>query len=365
MAKGVLITGFPGFIASRLVERLVTDDPETRLFLMCEPRFALTAKARCEGLEQKFPAMVGRWHIVPGDIRRPDLGVAPGVQAQLAEHVSRVWHLAALYDLAAPASLSYQINVDGTIHVLDLCERLPHLERLNYISTCYVAGDRAGRVYEDELDKGQGFKNHYESTKSWAEKHVRHRMSDVPTTIYRPSIVVGDSVTGETIKGDGPYFVMQLLFRLPKWAPMVDIGPSRAKVNLVPVDFVVDAMALLDREERALGATVALADPNPFTAHEVLELFLKLLGKRPSAGVVPLRVADLITTKRLSPFIRIPRQSFDYFNHEVEFDTTVASRLLAPLRPPCPALDTYLGTLMAYARAHPEIFAAAPARKAA
>ena len=73
MADGVLITGFPGFIASRLVERLVTDEPETRLFLMCEPRFALTAKARCEALEQRLPAMKGMWHIVPGDIRRPGI----------------------------------------------------------------------------------------------------------------------------------------------------------------------------------------------------------------------------------------------------------------------------------------------------
>lgn len=365
MAKGVLITGFPGFIASRLVERLVTDDPEVRLFLLCEPRFALTAKARCEALEQRLPAMAGRWHVVPGDIRRPDLGVAPGVEAQLREHVSRVWHLAAIYDLAVPESLAYHVNVDGTLHVLDLCERLPNLARLNYISTCYVAGDRTGRVYEDELDRGQAFKNHYESTKCWAEKHVRHRMSDVPTTIYRPSIVVGDSRTGETAKGDGPYFIMQLLLRLPQWAPMVDIGPSNARVNLVPVDFVVDAMALLDREAKALGATVALADPAPFTAHEVLELFLGLLGRRPSAGRVPLRVADLLTGKRLGPYVRIPRQSFDYFNHAVEFDTTVASRLLAPLRPPCPSLDTYLGTLLAYARTHPEIFAAVAARKAA
>lgn len=365
MAEGVLITGFPGFIASRLVERLVTDEPSTRLFLLCEPRFALTAKARCEALERRLPAMAGRWHVVPGDIRRPDLGLAPGVEAQLKAHVSRVWHLAAVYDLTVPESFAYNVNVDGTVHMLDLCERLPNLARLNYISTCYVAGDRTGRVYEDQLDRGQAFKNHYESTKCWAEKHVRHHMADVPTTIYRPSIVVGDSVTGETAKGDGPYFVMQLLFRLPNWMPMVDIGPSRAKVNLVPVDFVVDAMARLDREEKAVGATIALADPDPFTAHEVLELFLARLGRRPSAGAVPLRVADLITGKRLAPFVRVPRQSFDYFNHEVEFDTTTASSLLAPLRPPCPSLDSYLGTLMTYARQHPEIFAAVAARRAA
>lgn len=361
MADGVLITGFPGFIATRLVERLVADEPGVRLFLLCEPRFVLTAKASCEALEKRLPAMVGLWHVVEGDIVHADLGLARGVGDLLREHVSRVWHLAAIYDLAVPASLAYRVNVDGTLHILDLCERLPKLQRLNYISTCYVAGDRTGRVYEDELDRGQSFKNHYESTKCWAEKHVRHRMSAIPTTIYRPSIVVGDSTTGVTQKGDGPYFVMQLLFRMPQWAPMVDIGPSTARVNLVPIDFVIDAMARLDRAEAAIGATVALADPDPLTAHEVLELFLKILGRRPSAGVVPVRVADLLASRRIAPFVRIPRQTFDYFNHPVEYDTTVASRLLAPLRPPCPALDTYLSTLVSYARQHPEIFA----RKAA
>lgn len=358
---GVLVTGFPGFLAGRLVERLHRDDPTSHFYLLCEPRFALAAQARCLALEKASPAFAGKWHLVPGDIRRADLGLAPGVEAILRDNVRKVWHLAAIYDLAVPASLAYSVNVDGTVHVLDLCERLPHLESLQYISTCYVAGDRTGRVYEDDLDCGQGFKNHYESTKCWAEKHVRHRMGHIPTTVYRPSIVVGDSVTGQTIKGDGPYFVMQLLFRLPRQAPMVNLGAMRAKVNLVPVDFVVDAMARLSVEPEALGKTVALADPDPLAAHEILGLFVDKLDRAPVLGTVPWGlVSPILKNKFVEKALRVPYEAFSYFNHPVEFDTTNASALLAPLREPCPAFPTYVPALLSYARQHPEIFHGAP-----
>lgn len=356
-ADGILITGFPGFIAGRLVERLLADNDDGRFFLMCEPRFVFAARAKCEAIEKTHPAFAGRWHLVEGDVRQDDLALAPGVETLLKEHVRIVWHLAAIYDLAVPAALAYAVNVDGTVNVLDLCERLPHLERLMYVSTCFVAGQRKGRVYEDELDVGQTFKNHYESTKCWAEKHVRHRMKTIPTTIVRPAIVVGDSTTGETQKGDGPYFVMQLLFRLPAWAPMVNLGAMRAKVNLVPVDFVVDAMARLAAEPRAVGQTFALADPDPLTAREILERMVKTLNRAPVVGTLPWQVvAPVLKRRRIQKALRVPFESFAYCNHGVEFDTTRASSLLSELRAPCPPFEAYMPTLVDYARHHPSIF---------
>lgn len=361
MPERHLITGFPGFLAGRLVERLAADAPEARFDLVVEPRMLLAAKARAEQVAQRVPSFPGRWQLLPGDIRTPELGLSQATLADRTAEITDVWHLAALYDLAAPASLAYAINVDGTLHVLDLARRLPALHRLHYVSTCYVAGDRTGRVYESELDEGQGFKNHYESTKCWAEKHVRRVIPDVPVTIYRPSIVVGDAQTGETAKGDGPYFVLRLLERLPAWLPMVDVGPSKAFVNLVPVDFVIDAMVRLGRHAPAVGQTVALADPDPYTAHQVLEKFLLELGRRPQRGRVPARWVDaLLRRRRVAQLAGLPREAVAYFNHEVEYDTRVASGLLAPLRGPCPAFDAYLPALVRYARNHPEIYGARP-----
>ena len=102
----------------------------------------------------------------------------------------------------------------GTQHVLDLARRAPGLERHHYVSTAYTAGWRSGRVHEAELAAGQTFKNHYESTKFAAEVVVRNELDRVPTTIYRPAIVVGDSRTGETQKFDGPYYLLRTTLRM-------------------------------------------------------------------------------------------------------------------------------------------------------
>lgn len=354
--SGVLITGFPGFIAGRLVRRLV--EHHDRLLCLVESRFLFRAEDRLRALEAEHPALAGRWHVLEGDIRRPDLGMTAEALDLVRETVGTVWHLAALYDLATPLPPAYAVNVEGTLQVLDLCESLPKLERLDYISTCYVAGDRTGRVYEDELDTGQGFKNHYESTKCWAEKHVQRRMGDLPTAIYRPSIVVGDSRTGETAKGDGPYYVLRLLLETPRWLPMAGLGPGEAPVNLVPVDWLIESLDLLGRDERAIGGVFHLADPQPMTAAEILDAMIDELGRAPAVGNLPVSVAKrLLKRSAVRRLLGIPRELVPYFNHPVEFDVTHTAELLEGQGRPCPPFASYLPRLIAYAQEHPEIFA--------
>ena len=124
------------------------------------------------------------------------------------------------------------MNVEGTGNVLELCEGCSELERLNYVSTAYVAGERTGVVYEHELALGQGFKNHYESTKFQAEVWVREALDRVPTTIYRPAIVVGDSKTGETQKFDGPYYMLRTIsVSMERGMPIPQFGALRRAVQ--------------------------------------------------------------------------------------------------------------------------------------
>src|SRR3954454_15704617 len=199
--RTVLVTGFPGFLASRLVPRLAQVDPQARLVALVEPRMAARARALApEGVE-----------VLEGDITDPRLGLAPQSYTDVTESLVAVHHLAAVYDLAVGAPLAERVNVAGTQHVLDLCTRAPHLERLHHVSTAFVAGTRSGLVFESELAMDQAFKNHYESTKFAAEVLVRAAMDRVPATVYRPAIVVGDSRTGETQKFDGPYFLLRLI----------------------------------------------------------------------------------------------------------------------------------------------------------
>src|SRR3954471_15508895 len=198
-AGRVLLTGFPGFIGRRLADRLLSNGAS--LTALVEPRMTDVARdAAPEGLE-----------VLEGDITEQRLGLSNADWDRLAAEVTSVFHLAAVYDLAVPAEIAQRVNVDGTGNVLELCVASTSLERLTYVSTAYVAGKRTGTIYEHELVMGQDFKNHYESTKFQAEVWVRELMDRVPTTIYRPAIVVGDSESGETQKSDGPYYMLRVV----------------------------------------------------------------------------------------------------------------------------------------------------------
>src|SRR5881275_1728208 len=249
MAGGlILFTGFPGFIGTRVVRSLVRADPELRVAALVEPRFADRARDVAQRIDGE------RVEVLEGDISERGLGLADDQLERLRAEVTIAYHLAAIYDLAVPLDTAQRVNVDGTGNVLDVCADCERLERLNYVSTAYVAGDRTGVVYEHELVFGQGFKNHYESTKFQAEVWVRELMDRVPTTILRPAIVVGDSRTGETQKFDGPYFILRVISESARHGrPIPNFGRSIAPFNVVPVDFVVEAIAASASDPAAAG----------------------------------------------------------------------------------------------------------------
>jgi len=355
MARHVFMTGFPGFIASQLVDRLATRDGDMAFTFVVQEHMRSHAEAAVAKLDAAHRGLAGRTRLVNGDITKQWLGMDEATYKKLAAEITNVWHLAAVYDLAVPEAVAYRVNVIGTSNVLDLCQDAKRLERLDYVSTCYVSGQRGGRVLENELDEGQTFKNHYESTKCWAEMEVRRRMHRLPVCIHRPGIVVGDSRTGDTDKYDGPYFVINLFMRLPGWLPMVNIGDGKARVNIVPVDFVVDAMAALMFEPKAIGQTVALADPSPHTAREIIEGLLEVLGRgKPLANVPAGMVEKALDVDRLRQLVKVPREAVIYFNHQVEYDTSNQQRLLAGTGVRCPDLIEILPTLVDYVKRNPD-----------
>src|SRR5256885_7810910 len=263
MAGGtVLFTGFPGFIGTRVVRALLTADPKLSVAAVVEPRMAARARDVAVRLDGQ------RIEVLEGDIGERGLGIAADRLDSLRSEVTIAYHLAAIYDLAVPLDTAQRVNVDGTGNVLEVCAGCKKLERLNYVSTAYVAGDRKGVVYEHELALGQGFKNHYESTKFQAELWVRDAMSRVPVTIYRPAIVVGDSQTGDTQKFDGPYYMLRTISRADRWGrPMVQFGRANAAFNVVPVDYVVAAIVAAAGGPNSVGETLHLVDPEPLSAH--------------------------------------------------------------------------------------------------
>ena len=241
--RTVLFTGFPGFIGLRLLPRLLELKPDTRIACLVQEKFLAAAQDGVAAIEKKHPHATGRIDLVTGDITSPGLGLQAEAAQHLHNDMAECYHLAAVYDLAVKKDVAHRINVEGTRHVLEFVGAAKRFERLHYVSTAFVSGTVQGLYRESDLDLGQGFKNHYERTKFEAEVLVAR--SAVPRTIYRPGVVVGDSRTGETGKFDGPYFVLRFMERLPSPGVFLLPGGGKGSSNIVPVDFVVEALARL------------------------------------------------------------------------------------------------------------------------
>jgi thioester reductase-like protein len=353
----VFFTGFPGFIGKRLVSRLLNDDPELRVATLVEEKMADDARNCAE----QFDAS-DRIEVITGDIGDRDLGLDKETYERLTGEMTQAYHLAAIYNLAVPFDIAQRVNVDGTGNVLDLCAKADKLERLNYVSTAYVAGTRTGTVYEHELIMGQEHKNHYESTKFQAEVWVRELMDKVPTTVYRPAIVVGDSKTGETQKFDGPYYILRTFQRIGR-APLTQFGRSEAPFNVVPVDFIVDAIAAAAADPNAVGETLHLVDPEPVTAAELFKALAHEYADRdPKVRVPPKLVQNSLRSKAMSKaFYGAPPESIQYLNHPVTFDTRRASDVLARHGVEIPKFEDYVANMVKFFREHEDDEAFAPA----
>ncbi len=353
----LFVTGFPGFLGSELVPRILGRSASDVALCLVQPKFLDVALRRADEIMAREPALAGRIRLVEGDITRPGLGLADLGAAQ--QDVAEVYHLAAVYDLSVRREVGQKVNVLGTRHVLDFAEGCPGLARFQYVSTCYVSGRYAGIFRETDLSRGQTFNNHYEETKFLAEVEVQERMRrGLPATVYRPAIVVGDSRTGATQKYDGPYFAIRWLLRQPGVALMPVVGDiSRTRLNLVPRDFVIGAIAYLSGRAESAGKVYQLADPDPLTIDEVLTAVARATGRTLVKLPLPVGVAKAAIdwVPGVYRLMQIPSSSIDYFVHPTYYDTAQATADLAGSGLAVPPLRSYLPTLVSFLKAHPEL----------
>ena len=352
--RATLITGFPGFLAGRLLDSLIRVQRHGDFTFLIQSKMRGLAQKKLDEITRMHPEFKGEFRLIEGDISAPNLGLSESEYQSLQEKIGVVWHLAAIYDLAVPEELAYRVNVGGTVKVVDFCEGLKN-GRLNYVSTCYVAGKRQGAIMEDELDEGQAHNNHYESTKFWAEMEVQRRMSEVPSVIFRPSIVVGDSRNGKTDKYDGPYYLLKMIKKLPSWAPFPQIGRGDTFVNIVPVDFVSAAMAHIGLKDGTENKVYHLADPHPMRAKDIIALGLKCMDRPKTRGFLPPKLLDAaLSVEGLEKRLGIPREVLEYFTHDARYDTTNASKALADSDVRCPHLSAYMQALVDYFEQFPD-----------
>jgi thioester reductase-like protein len=264
------LTGATGFIGRRLVERLLANRDGEVYVLVRE-----ASQGRLDELIDRWGRAAGAAaakRVVPvtGDLRRPLLGVDEERVQELRGQIEHFVHLAAVYDMTAPAERNTAANVGGTTHAIELARSL-EARCLHHVSSIAVAGAFKGTFNEDMFDEGQKLASPYHRTKFEAERLVREQPF-VPWRVYRPAIVVGDSRTGEMDKVDGPYYFFKAIQRarrlLPEWLPLV--GPDLGYTNVVPVDWVAAAMEHLIHQPGLDGSAFHLTDPRPQRVEELV-----------------------------------------------------------------------------------------------
>jgi thioester reductase-like protein len=350
----LFITGFPGFIANRLLERLARQDCD--FILLVQPALVSRAFEERERIAQLTGRSIGDFQIVEGDISQPQLALSV-VDLELVQHdTTRVFHLAAVYDLAVPEDIAMRVNVGGTRNVVALARTIPNLRQFHHVSTCYVAGKREGVILETELEHNAGYRNFYEESKYLAELEVETAKHELPITIHRPAVVCGDSQTGETGKYDGVYYLIHYLLRWPSVLSLINIGNHVVSLNLVPVDFVVNAMVALAFDERAIGKTLQLADPAPLTTNQLFNAIAKSIDDHRSRITAPAKWVRFFLMLPPSPRITgLPHHAVPYFFVKQVYDSTQAQALLASHNIRCPPFESYVDRIVDYARRNPII----------
>lgn len=326
MEYGYFFTGFPGFICNQLIrEVLKKTDCKGIIYVLVLQGMMDKARKERHAIITELGLKDEAFILIEGDITHPSLLISAQTQEILNKKVTHVFHLAAIYDLAVPRDIAFKINVNGTNNVNTWVKGLTHLKRYVYFSTAYVVGKREGTLYESELIRPTSFKNHYEETKYEAEVLVEKLKLDIPITIIRPGIVKGHSQTGETIKFDGPYFMLNFLERL-KFLPLLPkLGKGEAYVNLVPIDYIIQATGYLSFFENGVGKTYHLTDPHPYRASDIYTFMMEeLLSKKP-VGTLPLPVGKwFLSIKPMRKYLGVEKEALDYFTWMGHFDCTHA-----------------------------------------
>ena len=336
-------------------------------FLLVQPAFVERAREQIALISRETETPLEHFRIFEGDITKTDLELSPAESEVVRRETSTLFHLAAIYDLAVERALAMRVNVAGTRNINSFARTILNLRRYHYVSTCYVAGLRKGVILENELRHNAGFRNAYEETKYLAELEVEDLKSELPITIHRPAVVCGDSRTGETAKYDGIYYLIQYLRMWPEALTLVNIGNRDVQLNLVPVDFVIDAMVaeqpLIKPAVVSTKGVVASGSPLASQAGadmlarggNVVEIATALNGRGAVVGVP----SELVRPALMLPFAEkisgLPHAAVPYFFLSQTYDTSRARELLEPHGVRCPRFPDYVKNLISFVEQHPRL----------
>src|SRR3954447_25297880 len=362
------VTGATGFIGRQLVERLL-DARAGDIFVLVRESSRDRMQARLEAL-----GATDRVLVVTGDLTQPELGVPEAFAAEHRGRIEHFFHLAAIYDITIGDERNEALNVGGTRNAVALANAL-EAGVFHHVSSVAVAGDFKGLFREDMFDEGQRLPSAYHRTKFESEKVARTQLR-VPWRVYRPAIVVGHSRTGEMDKIDGPYYFFKAIQKarhtLPEWFPLV--GPELGRTNIVPVDYVADALDHIAHQPGLDGQAFHLVAPRMQRSGEVINAFARAAHAPQMAMRIDKRLTDALpkgvfsmllklpalkdVRKTLLADVGIPDEVIEHVGFRAQFDTRDTERALAGSGIEVPELDEYAWRLWDYWERHldPDLF---------
>jgi long-chain acyl-CoA synthetase len=351
----LFLTGVTGYIGSSLLKKYL-DDTDMKMNLLVRSRRDRNPADRLQAvLEELYPGsdpetFADRLMVLEGDITLERLGLDEEDYNALASRVTRIIHCAAAARFDLDLEDARSINLGGTRNMLELARACASLEKFDYIGTAYVAGRRDGLILEDELDAGQEHRNTYERSKMEAEKLVRESFGELPVTIMRPSIVICDSRTGRASDFNGFYRALRLY-----WHGLVEMlpGDPSCRMDLVPVDYVTDAIYALSGNEASTGRCyhITAGADRAASLAEIRDLAAEYFGLEPFTIIPPddflawLSGMDCELTddeKRITDELKL---YMPYLNTEMTFDNSGAVRDTGLEPPP---VREYFGTMARY-----------------
>ena len=321
--RTIFFTGFPGFIGTRIVEKLIQDNKDIKIYALVLKSAQIAAK-RIISHNETFDKRI---EIIVGDVSKPNLDLSSELYSQLAKEITEIFHLAAIYKLEVPKRIAWQVNVIGTYNMLKFALNCPNLFAFIFFSSIVAAGKIKGDIFEDKLDLNCEFHfNRYEQTKFASEVLVRKYMDRLPIIIIRPGAVVGESKTGITDKFDGFYYAfsfISILKMFPIWMPHTHFN-----VPMVPVDYIADATRYISTQENCIGHCFHLGEFE-LTANQ----FFAYISDKDETGT-----KILIPTALFEFMIKLPFFKYIFLNKFIKFVMKKGFRMPAEL---LEAMDSY------------------------
>jgi len=357
------VTGATGFIGKRLVKKLLQRKGAVVHFLIRKE-----SESKVAGLREFWGASAARVQPVFGDLTSKKLGISAEAVKALKGKVEHFYHLAAVYDLDADEESQIAVNIEGTRNTVELARAID-AGHFHHVSSIAAAGLYEGVFREDMFEEAENYEHPYFMTKHESEKIVRKECK-VPWSVYRPAMVVGDSTTGEMDKIDGPYYFFKLIQRmrqlLPPWMP--SIGLEGGRVNIVPVDFVVDALDLISHKAGIEKKCYHLVDPVGYRVGDVLDIFSKaahapkmnLFVNAALFGFIPRSITKglmaLAPVRRIRSAVMkdlgVPADMMTFVNYPTRFDCRDTLAMLKGSGIACPNLKDYAWRLWDYWERH-------------